>query len=165
MDRIQQCTGNPELLFHGHCPLEQGGILLWRCKTRFVSPGGVKPDLCPLQISDPEACDQMYESLHRIHTNFYKNKVRAVALITAPLFGGSHQSCCSIPGGGSIPGTAQGWMQQCLCSPRAAPHLVLGVEEQNASWKHTQDVPAGDTTSDFFVFLPPFPALLGSTHA
>ncbi|NXE43753.1 UQCC2 factor, partial [Ptilorrhoa leucosticta] len=26
------------------------------------------------QISDPEACDQMYESLVRIHTNFYKNK-------------------------------------------------------------------------------------------
>ncbi|NXT68922.1 UQCC2 factor, partial [Chaetops frenatus] len=25
-------------------------------------------------ISDPEACDQMYESLLRIHTNFYKNK-------------------------------------------------------------------------------------------
>ncbi|NXA82169.1 UQCC2 factor, partial [Thryothorus ludovicianus] len=30
--------------------------------------------LCPLQIADPEACDQMYESLVRIHTNFYKNK-------------------------------------------------------------------------------------------
>ncbi|XP_005059539.2 PREDICTED: ubiquinol-cytochrome-c reductase complex assembly factor 2 [Ficedula albicollis] len=30
--------------------------------------------LCPLQISDPEACDQMYESLVRIHTNYYKNK-------------------------------------------------------------------------------------------
>ncbi|NXB31558.1 UQCC2 factor, partial [Eulacestoma nigropectus] len=25
-------------------------------------------------ISDPKACDQMYESLVRIHTNFYKNK-------------------------------------------------------------------------------------------
>ncbi|XP_062365666.1 ubiquinol-cytochrome c reductase complex assembly factor 2 [Cinclus cinclus] len=25
-------------------------------------------------ISDPEACDQMYESLVKIHTNFYKNK-------------------------------------------------------------------------------------------
>ncbi|NWQ59525.1 UQCC2 factor, partial [Neopipo cinnamomea] len=25
-------------------------------------------------ISDPEACDQMYESLVRIHTNYYKNK-------------------------------------------------------------------------------------------
>ncbi|KAJ7420985.1 Ubiquinol-cytochrome-c reductase complex assembly factor 2 [Willisornis vidua] len=25
-------------------------------------------------IADPEACDQMYESLVRIHTNFYKNK-------------------------------------------------------------------------------------------
>ncbi|NXO43620.1 UQCC2 factor, partial [Locustella ochotensis] len=25
-------------------------------------------------ISDPEACDQMYESLVRIQTNFYKNK-------------------------------------------------------------------------------------------
>uniref|UniRef100_A0A8D2P5Y3 Mitochondrial nucleoid factor 1 n=1 Tax=Zosterops lateralis melanops TaxID=1220523 RepID=A0A8D2P5Y3_ZOSLA len=42
--------------------------LLWRCKTRFLC------HLCPLQISDPEACDQMYESLVRIHTNFYKNK-------------------------------------------------------------------------------------------
>ncbi|NWI91214.1 UQCC2 factor, partial [Pitta sordida] len=25
-------------------------------------------------IADPEACDQMYESLLRIHTNYYKNK-------------------------------------------------------------------------------------------
>ncbi|NWY68792.1 UQCC2 factor, partial [Erithacus rubecula] len=25
-------------------------------------------------ISDPEACDQMYESLVRIHSNYYKNK-------------------------------------------------------------------------------------------
>ncbi|NXN99090.1 UQCC2 factor, partial [Rhinopomastus cyanomelas] len=25
-------------------------------------------------ITDPEACDQMYESLVRIHTNYYKNK-------------------------------------------------------------------------------------------
>lgn len=58
--------------------------LLWRCKTRFFC------QLCPLQISDPEACDQMYESLVRIHTNFYKNKVRAVALATAPLSGECH---------------------------------------------------------------------------
>ncbi|XP_075766702.1 ubiquinol-cytochrome c reductase complex assembly factor 2 isoform X3 [Pelodiscus sinensis] len=26
------------------------------------------------QIADPATCDQMYESLVRIHTNFYKNK-------------------------------------------------------------------------------------------
>uniref|UniRef100_A0A8D0H1N8 Mitochondrial nucleoid factor 1 n=1 Tax=Sphenodon punctatus TaxID=8508 RepID=A0A8D0H1N8_SPHPU len=26
------------------------------------------------QISDPENCDQMYESLARIHANYYKNK-------------------------------------------------------------------------------------------
>ncbi|XP_030821456.1 ubiquinol-cytochrome-c reductase complex assembly factor 2 isoform X2 [Camarhynchus parvulus] len=26
------------------------------------------------KIPDPEACDQMYESLVKIHTNFYKNK-------------------------------------------------------------------------------------------
>ncbi|NXC14828.1 UQCC2 factor, partial [Corythaeola cristata] len=26
------------------------------------------------QIADPEACDRMYESLVRIHTNYYKNK-------------------------------------------------------------------------------------------
>ncbi|XP_010211736.1 PREDICTED: ubiquinol-cytochrome-c reductase complex assembly factor 2 [Tinamus guttatus] len=26
------------------------------------------------QIADPAACDQMYESLVRIHTNYYKNK-------------------------------------------------------------------------------------------
>ncbi|CAM5119645.1 unnamed protein product [Natator depressus] len=26
------------------------------------------------QIADPANCDQMYESLVRIHTNFYKNK-------------------------------------------------------------------------------------------
>ncbi|EOA96192.1 Uncharacterized protein C6orf125 [Anas platyrhynchos] len=25
-------------------------------------------------IADPETCDQMYESLLRIHTNYYKNK-------------------------------------------------------------------------------------------
>ncbi|XP_009463975.1 PREDICTED: ubiquinol-cytochrome-c reductase complex assembly factor 2 [Nipponia nippon] len=35
-------------------------------------------DLCdtviPLQIADPETCDRMYESLVRIHTNYYKNK-------------------------------------------------------------------------------------------
>ncbi|KAF1471064.1 Ubiquinol-cytochrome-c reductase complex assembly factor 2, partial [Pygoscelis antarcticus] len=26
------------------------------------------------RIADPETCDQMYESLVRIHTNYYKNK-------------------------------------------------------------------------------------------
>ncbi|NXL08254.1 UQCC2 factor, partial [Mesembrinibis cayennensis] len=26
------------------------------------------------QIADPETCDRMYESLVRIHTNYYKNK-------------------------------------------------------------------------------------------
>ncbi|XP_064029907.1 ubiquinol-cytochrome c reductase complex assembly factor 2 isoform X2 [Pogoniulus pusillus] len=26
------------------------------------------------QVADPEACDQMYESLLRIHTNYYRNK-------------------------------------------------------------------------------------------
>ncbi|NXP45979.1 UQCC2 factor, partial [Heliornis fulica] len=26
------------------------------------------------QITDPETCDRMYESLVRIHTNYYKNK-------------------------------------------------------------------------------------------
>ncbi|KAM8988231.1 ubiquinol-cytochrome c reductase complex assembly factor 2 isoform 2-T2 [Guaruba guarouba] len=26
------------------------------------------------EIADPENCDQMYESLVRIHTNYYKNK-------------------------------------------------------------------------------------------
>lgn len=29
-----------------------------------------------LQISDPEKCDQMYESLVRINSNVYKEKVR-----------------------------------------------------------------------------------------
>uniref|UniRef100_A0A8C0AQH0 Mitochondrial nucleoid factor 1 n=1 Tax=Buteo japonicus TaxID=224669 RepID=A0A8C0AQH0_9AVES len=28
----------------------------------------------PIKIADPETCDQMYESLVRIHTNYYKNK-------------------------------------------------------------------------------------------
>ncbi|XP_035749633.1 ubiquinol-cytochrome-c reductase complex assembly factor 2 [Egretta garzetta] len=28
----------------------------------------------PFQIADPETCDRMYESLVRIHTNYYKNK-------------------------------------------------------------------------------------------
>ncbi|PKU33664.1 ubiquinol-cytochrome-c reductase complex assembly factor hypothetical protein [Limosa lapponica baueri] len=27
-----------------------------------------------MNISDPETCDRMYESLVRIHTNYYKNK-------------------------------------------------------------------------------------------
>lgn len=29
-----------------------------------------------LQLSDPEKCDQMYESLARINSNMYKEKVR-----------------------------------------------------------------------------------------
>ncbi|KAJ8369448.1 hypothetical protein SKAU_G00094760 [Synaphobranchus kaupii] len=29
---------------------------------------------CDLQISDPEKCDQMYESLARINSNFYREK-------------------------------------------------------------------------------------------
>ncbi|XP_032059345.1 ubiquinol-cytochrome-c reductase complex assembly factor 2 isoform X2 [Aythya fuligula] len=29
---------------------------------------------CSEKIADPETCDQMYESLLRIHTNYYKNK-------------------------------------------------------------------------------------------
>ncbi|XP_064029906.1 ubiquinol-cytochrome c reductase complex assembly factor 2 isoform X1 [Pogoniulus pusillus] len=29
------------------------------------------------QVADPEACDQMYESLLRIHTNYYRNKCTA----------------------------------------------------------------------------------------
>ncbi|KAM5182541.1 ubiquinol-cytochrome c reductase complex assembly factor 2 isoform 2-T2 [Mantella aurantiaca] len=29
---------------------------------------------CSLQIQDPEACDQMYESLNRINSNYYKEK-------------------------------------------------------------------------------------------
>lgn len=27
------------------------------------------------QIAEPEACDQMYESLARLHSNYYKHKV------------------------------------------------------------------------------------------
>uniref|UniRef100_A0A8C8E657 Mitochondrial nucleoid factor 1 n=1 Tax=Otus sunia TaxID=257818 RepID=A0A8C8E657_9STRI len=29
---------------------------------------------CVFTIADPETCDRMYESLVRIHTNYYKNK-------------------------------------------------------------------------------------------
>uniref|UniRef100_A0A8C2YPG6 Mitochondrial nucleoid factor 1 n=1 Tax=Chinchilla lanigera TaxID=34839 RepID=A0A8C2YPG6_CHILA len=30
------------------------------------------PQACP--IAEPEACDQMYESLARLHSNYYKHK-------------------------------------------------------------------------------------------
>lgn len=32
------------------------------------------------QVAEPEACDQMYESLARLHSNYYKRKV------SGPLF-------------------------------------------------------------------------------
>ncbi|KAI1230979.1 hypothetical protein IHE44_0008416, partial [Lamprotornis superbus] len=47
------------------------------CRCRVSDPSWKSQVLLFLQaklISDPEACDQMYESLVRIHTNFYKNK-------------------------------------------------------------------------------------------
>lgn len=38
-----------------------------------------KQELCDVsflfQVANPEDCDQMYESLVRIHTNYHKNKV------------------------------------------------------------------------------------------
>ncbi|XP_042636689.1 inositol hexakisphosphate kinase 3 [Orycteropus afer afer] len=30
--------------------------------------------ICGMQIAEPEACDQMYESLARLHSNYYKHK-------------------------------------------------------------------------------------------
>lgn len=38
-----------------------------------------------LQISDPEKCDQMYESLARINSNVYKQRVSIVCLSHACL--------------------------------------------------------------------------------
>ncbi|XP_027515615.1 ubiquinol-cytochrome-c reductase complex assembly factor 2 isoform X2 [Corapipo altera] len=44
-----------------------------RIMAKLVGSGRERPG-AGQQIADPEACDQMYESLVRIHTNYYKNK-------------------------------------------------------------------------------------------
>ncbi|XP_010154087.1 PREDICTED: LOW QUALITY PROTEIN: ubiquinol-cytochrome-c reductase complex assembly factor 2, partial [Eurypyga helias] len=48
--------------------LEMRFKMLWRFKDRLVCY------FYPFQIADPETCDRMYESLVRIHTNYYKTK-------------------------------------------------------------------------------------------
>lgn len=55
----------------------------WYRKTNHAYGNSSKSDLehtwwkmyIILQISDPEKCDQMYESLARINSNVYKEKV------------------------------------------------------------------------------------------
>ncbi|OPJ88887.1 hypothetical protein AV530_019021 [Patagioenas fasciata monilis] len=49
--------------------IKQGPLAPAPLEPRFR--GRLKRDC---KIADPEACDQMYESLVRIHTNYYKNK-------------------------------------------------------------------------------------------
>ena len=40
------------------------------------------------QVSEPEACDQMYESLARLHANYYKLKVSGPqSFVSSPLTG------------------------------------------------------------------------------
>lgn len=39
------------------------------------------------QIAEPEACDQMYESLARLHSNYYKHKVSGPDLFISPALG------------------------------------------------------------------------------
>lgn len=39
------------------------------------------------QVAEPEACDQMYESLARLHSNYYKHKVSGLGLCSQPLKG------------------------------------------------------------------------------
>lgn len=55
------------------------GLSSRKPRNYFFLLWGFKIQLCDtfvlFQIADPEACDQMYESLVRIHTNYYKNKV------------------------------------------------------------------------------------------
>lgn len=55
------------------------GLSSHKPRNDFFLLWGFKIQLCDtsvlFQIADPEACDQMYESLVRIHTNYYKNKV------------------------------------------------------------------------------------------
>lgn len=39
------------------------------------------------QIAEPEACDQMYESLARLHSNYYKHKVSGPVFFISPALG------------------------------------------------------------------------------
>lgn len=60
-------------------PLREWSFLEYR-----LSVGGRTPWLTPLgflvfQIAEPEACDEMYESLARLHSNYYKHKVSGPA--------------------------------------------------------------------------------------
>lgn len=36
------------------------------------------------QVAEPEACDEMYESLARLHANYYKHKVSGQSLLSQP---------------------------------------------------------------------------------
>ncbi|KAJ7423257.1 hypothetical protein BTVI_10561 [Pitangus sulphuratus] len=100
----------------------------------------------------------MYESLVRIHTNYYKNKVSS-GIGHHPPFGGSP---------GNVPGTDGQWMLQCLVLVLTQGRalwggnwaVVLGMDEQN-SWTENElglcqmgtFVPLSCTTSDMFVSL------------
>nr|XP_009670155.1 PREDICTED: ubiquinol-cytochrome-c reductase complex assembly factor 2 [Struthio camelus australis] len=45
-----------------------------RSLVEFTALAKLSDTCIPFQIADPATCDQMYESLVRIHTNYYKNK-------------------------------------------------------------------------------------------
>lgn len=49
-----------------------GGVdMVWEAGHDSSLPWG----FFVFQIAEPEACDQMYESLARLHSNYYKHKV------------------------------------------------------------------------------------------
>lgn len=55
-----------------------GGVdMVWEAGHDSSLPWG----LFVFQIAEPEACDQMYESLARLHSNYYKHKVSGPSLL------------------------------------------------------------------------------------
>lgn len=62
----------------------------WRCRRRagWKLEAGLFAyflgGLFVFQIAEPEACDQMYESLARLHSNYYKHKVSGSVFFISP---------------------------------------------------------------------------------
>lgn len=48
------------------------------------------------QIAEPEACDQMYESLARLHSNYYKHKVSGPAFCIPASDQTANENVCSL---------------------------------------------------------------------